>query len=105
MQDLGETVEIKIGVDASVGKAMASRRRLGRAKHKHVQDLWVQSLVQEGSIASTKIPGEEKGSDMMTEHLAAAKQNEFLEQAGVRVAGQTIKLSIERDVTRRTTQT
>ena len=77
LQDLGETVEIKIGVDASVGKAMASRRGLGRAKHEQVQHLWVQSLVQEGSIVSTKIPGEEKRSDMMTKHLTAAKQNEL----------------------------
>ena len=60
--------------------AMASRRGLGRAKHEQVQHLWVQSLVQEGSIASTKIPGEEKRSDMMTKHLAAAKQNEFLDK-------------------------
>ena len=46
LQDMGKTVAINIGVDASAGKAMASRGGLGRATHVRVQYLWVQSLVQ-----------------------------------------------------------
>ena len=59
LQGMGETVAIKIGVDASAGKAMASRRGLGSATHVQVQYFWVQSLVQDGSIVLVKIPGEE----------------------------------------------
>ena len=68
-----EKPSIKIGLDASVG-----RRGLGRAKHVQVQYLWVQSLVQDGSIVLAKVPSEENRSDMITTHLAAANQNVFM---------------------------
>ena len=81
LQDMGETVSIKIGVDASAGKAIASRRGLGRSTHVQVQYLWIHSLVQNGSIVLAK-PGEENRRDMMTKHPAAAKQNEVLSKLG-----------------------
>ena len=50
---------IKIGVDASAGKAMASRRGQGSATHVQVQYFWVQGFEQDGSIVLVEILGEE----------------------------------------------
>ena len=77
-QDLAETLTIKIGVDASAGWAIASRRGLVLSKHVQVQYSWVQSLVQEDSIVLTKIPGEENRSDMIHETYSNC-QKEFVD--------------------------
>ena len=39
---------------------------------------------------------------MMTNHLAAAKQNEFLDMLRVSASGRIIQLDFERDLSRRT---
>ena len=90
---IGESASIKIGLDASAG-----RRGLGRAKRVQMQYLWVQSLVQDGSIVLAKVPSEENRSDMITAHLAAANQNVFLSQPGY--VRRTIQFSLKSNVTR-----
>lgn len=82
LDNIGETLTIKIGEGATAGKSVASRRGLGRPKHVQVQYLWVQSLVKDGDIVLAMILGDEHESDLMTEHLPAAEQNSLLDKMG-----------------------
>ena len=62
-------MKLIVHMDASAGIAMASRRGLGRAKHIHVQYLWMQDQITRGEIVIKKIAGEQNRSDLMTKHL------------------------------------
>ena len=70
LSDLGAEVRLVVHMDASAGIAMASRRGLGRAKHIHVQYLWMQDLITKGEITVKKIAGETNRADLLTKHLA-----------------------------------
>ena len=82
LADLGITTKIVVGMGATAGKAMASRRGLGRAKHIHVQYLWIQSVVASGAVELKKIPGESTRSDLLTRHLAAPRMEKQLHAIG-----------------------
>ena len=94
LADMGITVKIVIGMDATAGKAMASRRGLGRAKHIHVQYLWVQSVVASGAVELKKIPGESHRSDLMTKHLAAPRMEKLLVAMDFEFAAGRSKLAL-----------
>ena len=88
-------VKVRLGIDASAGKAMASRRGLGKSKHIDVQYLWVQAKVADQEVMLIKIPGEENRSDLMTKYLQAPRQDKLLEALGYeKVSGQS-KLALK----------
>ena len=86
LSDLGLEVRIQIGMDASAAIAMASRRGLGKAKHMHVQYLWIQELIQSQEVKLQKIPTEENRSDLLTKHLQAPRMNKLLKALGFHYA-------------------
>ena len=56
MKGLNVVGKIKLLTDASNGKAIASRRGLGRVRHIDVSHLWIQEQITNGSMELTKIP-------------------------------------------------
>ena len=78
LADLGVKMKLIVHMDASAGIAMASRRGLGRAKHIHVQYLWMQDQITRGEITLKKIAGEQNRSDLMTKHLARERMEELM---------------------------
>ena len=82
LADLGVFVTIKIGMDASAAIAMASRRGLGKAKHMHVQYLWIQELIQSRTIILEKLGTEDNRSDLMTKHLQAPRMKTLMSKLG-----------------------
>ena len=84
--DLDVKVKVRLGIDASAGKAMALRRGLGKSKHIDVQYLWVQAKVADQEVMLIKIPGEENRSDLMTKYLQAPRQDMLLEARRFRVS-------------------
>ena len=93
--DLKVHVKVRVGVDASAGKAMASRRGLGKSKHIDVQYLWVQAKVADQEVLLQKIPGEENRSDLMTKYLQAPRQNMLLEALGYEVVEGHSRLALK----------
>ena len=82
LADIGFDLSIRVGMDASAGLAMASRRGLGRAKHIHVQYLWVQELVANRRVDLHKGHGEDNRSDLLTKHLQAPRLRKLMESLG-----------------------
>ena len=73
LMDLGVESKVKLLTDASTGKAIASRRGLGKVRHIEVSNLWVQEKIKNGDIEVQKIKNSYNPSDVLTKHL-----NEFM---------------------------
>ena len=80
--DMSKMVKPRIRVDATVSKAIASRRGVGRVRHLHTQVLWVQEAVARRELTIVKVPGVENSADMVTENLAQRGMHECLKRAG-----------------------
>ena len=54
LQDMGIAVEIQLMTDADTGKAIASRRGLGKVRHIAAHELWIQDEVLKGNLTIIK---------------------------------------------------
>ena len=79
LADLGVDASIKVLADATTGKAIASRRGLGRVRHIDVSELWIQEKVKSGEIELQKIKNVFNPADLLTKHLAEAAMMQCLE--------------------------
>ena len=67
--DLGIKVNLEILTDATAAIGICRRRGLGKIRHLHVSDLWVQDRLRKGDFKLTKIPGAENPADLLTKHV------------------------------------
>ena len=67
--DLGINVQIEILTDATAAIGICRRRGLGKIRHLHVSDLWVQDRLRKGDFRLTKIPGADNPADILTKHV------------------------------------
>ena len=79
LADLGVDANIKILTDATTGKAIASKRGLGRVRHIDVSELWIQERVKSGDIEIQKIKNLFNPADLLTKHSAEAAMLQCLE--------------------------
>ena len=79
LADLGVFLEIKVFTDATTGKAMATRRGLGKVRHIAVNELWIQEKIHNGDIRVIKIKNKFNPADLMTKNLAQAEIVQILE--------------------------
>ena len=80
--DLGIPLSLEVLADATAAIGMCRRRGLGRIRHLHVADLWVQDRVRKGDFALTKTPGESNSADMLTKHLNRDVMGKHMELIG-----------------------
>ena len=66
MNDLGWLVKLRVSVDATVAKSVASRIGLGKIRHLDVKYLWVQGAVKTGRFVIKKVRGEDIPADVLT---------------------------------------
>jgi hypothetical protein len=67
--DLGITLNLEILTDATAAIGICRRRGLGKIRHLHVSDLWVQDRLRRGDFKLTKIPGADNPADILTKHV------------------------------------
>ena len=67
--DLGINLDVEILTDATAAIGICRRRGLGKIRHLHVSDLWVQDRLRKGDFKLTKIPGADNPSDILTKHV------------------------------------
>ena len=79
LADLGVYLEIKVFTDATTGKAMATRRGLGKVRHIAVNKLWIQDKIHNGDIRVIKIKNKFNPADLMTKNLTQAEIVQILE--------------------------
>ena len=67
--DLGIPLQIEILTDATAAIGICRRRGLGKIRHLHVSDLWVQDRLKTGDFKLTKVLGTENPADCLTKHV------------------------------------
>ena len=60
--------------DSSAALAISNRRGVGKLRHIHIGQLWIQERIQNKDLAIKKVPGTENPSDMFTKHLSESKR-------------------------------
>ena len=79
LKDLGVTLELRVFTDATTGKSLVTRRGLGKVRHIAVNELWLQSHVQNKTVTMVKIKNKFNPSDMMTKYLTKMEMQQIME--------------------------
>ena len=83
--DLGWQMHIRLWVDSSAAKSMASRRGLGKVRHLDVRHLWLQEAVRQQKLEVKKILGTQNPADVLTKPLSVHDINRLMNLAGSEV--------------------
>ena len=69
-RDLGIELDVHIRTDATAAIGICRRRGLGRIRHLHVSDLWVQDRLKRGDFVLSKVAGADNPADLLTKHVS-----------------------------------
>ena len=78
MQDLGWKMRVRLWVDSSAAKSIASRIGLGRVRHLEVKFLWLQAIVRDKRLEVRKVHGAQNPADVLTKPKSAEEVAEQL---------------------------
>ena len=90
MQDLGLECSIRVWIDASAAKSVASRTGLGKIRHLETKFLWLQEAVSRKRLVIRKIRGEDNPADVLTKPLSVKEIAPKLLIVGGSVVGRSI---------------
>ena len=82
--ELGFEVPVIVASDSKAGRAMATRRGVGRVRHLDARLLWVQELVAKGVLKMETRPGEENEADIGTKHLDINRMTKLMKKSPLR---------------------
>ena len=85
MADLGWTLKVRLHVDSSAAKPVASRVGLGRTRHIEVRYLWLQEAVRKRKLEIRKIRGELNPADALTKPKGLADLKGLLGRVNIRM--------------------
>ncbi len=80
--DLGYTLDLRVWVDSTAARAVASRTGLGKVRHLEVRYLWVQEALKGGRLQIRKVAGTDNPADVATKGLGEADATRLLETVG-----------------------
>ena len=80
--DLGYPLGLRIWVDSTAARAVASRTGLGKVRHLEVRYLWVQEALKGGRLQVRQIAWTENPADVATKGLGEADATRLLEAVG-----------------------
>ena len=69
-QDVGIPLRVHIFTDATAAIGICRRRGLGKIRHLHVSDLWVQDRLKRGDFTLSKVDGSANPADILTKHVS-----------------------------------
>ena len=81
--DLGIKLDLEILTDATAAIGICRRRGLGKIRHLHVSDLWVQDRLKKGDFKLTKVLGSENPADLLTKHVPRETMSKHMEFLGL----------------------
>jgi hypothetical protein len=67
--DLGSSLCVDIYSDSAAAKGMVRRTGLGKVRHIHVQELWVQQALRDGRFGLHHVPGVDNSADILTKYV------------------------------------
>ena len=68
-KDLVISLVVEVLNDATAAIGICRRRGLGKIRHLHVADLWVQDRMKKGDFALTSVAGSDNPADILTQHV------------------------------------
>ena len=83
-KDLGIVLRIEILTDATAAIGICRRRGLGKIRHLHVSDLWVQDRLKTGDFKLTKVAGVDNPADILTKHVTRDILRRHMDMMGLR---------------------
>ena len=86
-RDLGIQVNVEVLTDATAAIGICRRRGLGKIRHLHVADLWIQDRLRKGDFSLTKVPGQENPADILTKHVPRDVMLRHMHSMGIRAEG------------------
>ena len=82
--DLQIELELEVLTDATAAIGICRRRGLGRIRHLHTADLWIQDRLRKGDFKLTKVLGTENPADMLTKHISRDTMLKHMERMGLK---------------------
>ena len=82
--DLQIELELEVLTDATAAIGICRRRGLGRIRHLHTADLWIQDKLRKGDFKLTKVLGTENPADMLTKHILRDTMLKHMERMGLK---------------------
>ena len=83
-RDLGVELRIEILTDATAAIGICRRRGLGKIRHLHVSDLWIQDRLKTGDFKLTKVAGADNPADILTKHVTRDILKRHMDMMGLR---------------------
>ena len=68
-QDMHWPLKLRVHSDATAAIGIAKRRGLGKLRHSHTMDLWVQEKTRNGDVELLNILGSENRADIFTKYV------------------------------------
>ena len=82
-RDMNWELKLRVHSDATAAIGITKRRGLGKVRHLHTSDLWVQERVRNGDVELLKVLGTENPADLFTKYLDATAMDAALKKMGV----------------------
>ncbi len=80
--DLGYPLSLRVWVESTAARAVASRTGLGKVRHLEVRYLWVQEALKGGRLQVKKVAGVDNPADVATKGLGEADATRLLGSVG-----------------------
>ena len=87
LTDLGCDAKLVVWTDATAAKGIATRRGLGKVRHIHTRELWLQEKLADGALEIAKVKGEDNPADALTKYLDQGKLAKHMVLIGAEVRG------------------
>ena len=81
--DLGIALNIELLTDATAAIGICRRRGLGKIRHLHVSDLWVQDRLKKGDFSLSKVLGADNPADLLTKHVSRELMLKHMQAIGI----------------------
>ena len=95
--DMGWTLKLSVHSDATAALGIAKRRGLGKLRHLHCTDLWLQERVRNKDLEMHNVLGSENPADIFTKYVDATimekdlnKMNMFFMEGRAKMAPDTM---------------
>ena len=84
-KDLGLDWKLTVLTDATAAIGVCKRRGLGKIRHLHTADLWIQDKLRCREFDLIKVAGKDNMADMLTKHTDRATLERHVHALGLRV--------------------
>ena len=79
MRDMGWDAKIRLLVDSSAAKSIASRTGLGKLRHLEIKFLWLQEAVRRKKVVLSKVRGDVNPADVLTKPKSLDDMKQLLD--------------------------